>query len=153
MWLRTDWRGQNHCLYVDLTRTGFCVEFGCHHPFRGSNTLSLYSRGWYGVVVDGNPDLIALFRRLRPRDTAICAVVSNKELPVTFTLANQRYVARRDTQLRSRHRPRTGTTPIESPQSNGMAEAFVRTIKRDYVLVSPCPDAQTVMNPSADYVQ
>ena len=25
------------------------------------------------------------------------------------------------------------TTPIESPQSIGMAEAFVRTIKRDYV--------------------
>jgi putative transposase len=39
-----------------------------------------------------------------------------------------------------------GTTPIESPQSNGMAEAFVRTIKRDYVSVSPCPDAQTVMH-------
>ena len=37
------------------------------------------------------------------------------------------------------------TTPIESPQSNGMAEAFVRTIKRDYVHVNPCPDAQTVM--------
>jgi putative transposase len=28
------------------------------------------------------------------------------------------------------------TTPIESPQSNGMAEAFVRTIKRDYVRVN-----------------
>jgi len=38
------------------------------------------------------------------------------------------------------------TTPIESPQSNGMAEAFVRTIKRDYVRVSPCPDANTVMH-------
>ena len=38
------------------------------------------------------------------------------------------------------------TTPIESPQSNGMAEAFVRTIKRDYVRVSPCPAAQTVMH-------
>src|SRR5262249_32207870 len=38
------------------------------------------------------------------------------------------------------------TTPIESPQSNGMAEAFVRTIKRDYVRVSPCPDADTVMH-------
>lgn len=37
------------------------------------------------------------------------------------------------------------TTPIESPQSNGMAEAFVRTIKRDYVRVSPCPDARTVI--------
>jgi putative transposase len=31
------------------------------------------------------------------------------------------------------------TTPIESPQSNGMAEAFVRTIKRDSVRVCPRP--------------
>jgi putative transposase len=31
------------------------------------------------------------------------------------------------------------TTLIESPQSDGMAEAFVRTIKRDYVRVSPTP--------------
>jgi len=37
------------------------------------------------------------------------------------------------------------TTPIESPQSNGMAEAFVRTIKRDYVRISPRPDARSVM--------
>jgi putative transposase len=37
------------------------------------------------------------------------------------------------------------TTPITSPQSNGMAEAFVRTIKRDYARVSSLPDAQTVM--------
>jgi putative transposase len=37
------------------------------------------------------------------------------------------------------------TTPVESPQSNGMAEAFVRTMKRDYVRVNPTPEAQTVM--------
>ncbi len=28
---------------------------------------------------------------------------------------------------------------------NGMAEAFVRTMKRDYVRVSPLPDAATVL--------
>lgn len=37
------------------------------------------------------------------------------------------------------------TTPVESPQSNGMAEAFVRTIKRDYARVSPLTSADTVM--------
>jgi putative transposase len=35
--------------------------------------------------------------------------------------------------------------PVQNPQSNGMAEAFVRTIKRDYVQVSPLPDARTVL--------
>lgn len=37
------------------------------------------------------------------------------------------------------------TTPLESPQSNGMAEAFVRTFRRDYVRPSGCPDAATVL--------
>ena len=36
-------------------------------------------------------------------------------------------------------------TALYSPQSNGMAEAFVATIKRDYVYTSDCRDAQTVM--------
>ncbi len=37
------------------------------------------------------------------------------------------------------------TTPIESPQSNGMAEAFVKTFKRDYAQTRPRPDAGTVI--------
>ena len=37
------------------------------------------------------------------------------------------------------------TTPIESPQSNGMAEAMVKTIKRDYARVADLPDARAVM--------
>ena len=37
------------------------------------------------------------------------------------------------------------TTPIESPQSNGMAEAFVKTFKRDYARVSPRPNAASVL--------
>jgi putative transposase len=36
-------------------------------------------------------------------------------------------------------------TPVESPESNGMAEAFVKTFKRDYVRVSPIPDAATAV--------
>src|ERR1035437_10626572 len=36
-------------------------------------------------------------------------------------------------------------TPVESPESNGMAEAFVKTFKRDYVRVSPVPDAAAAL--------
>jgi putative transposase len=37
------------------------------------------------------------------------------------------------------------TTPIESPQSNGIAEAFQNRLKRDYARVSRRPDAASVM--------
>ena len=36
-------------------------------------------------------------------------------------------------------------TPARSPQSNGMAEALVKTIKRDYVFCNDRSDAETVM--------
>jgi putative transposase len=36
-------------------------------------------------------------------------------------------------------------TPVESPESNGMAEAFVKTFKRDYVRISPIPNADTIL--------
>lgn len=36
-------------------------------------------------------------------------------------------------------------TPVCSPQSNGMAESFVNTFKRDYVSRMDLTDARTVM--------
>ena len=36
-------------------------------------------------------------------------------------------------------------TPVESPESNGVAEAFVKTFKRDYVRVNPIPDAEAAL--------
>jgi putative transposase len=37
------------------------------------------------------------------------------------------------------------TTPVRSPQSNGMAESVVKTIKRDYVAQMPQPDRETAL--------
>jgi integrase-like protein len=36
--------------------------------------------------------------------------------------------------------------PVESPESNGMVEAFVKTFKRDYIRINPLPDARTALS-------
>ncbi|BCH12629.1 hypothetical protein MesoLj131c_68870 (plasmid) [Mesorhizobium sp. 131-3-5] len=36
-------------------------------------------------------------------------------------------------------------TPVQSPESNGISESFVKTFKRDYARVNPLPDAVTAL--------
>lgn len=73
--------------YLDFSKSDFYVDVGCNHPIKGSLTVNLYSRGWRGLVVDGNPELIRRFQRCRPQDICVAAVVSNEERPVTFAVA------------------------------------------------------------------
>ncbi len=40
------------------------------------------------------------------------------------------------------------TTAISSPQSNGMAERFVKTMKEDYIAFMPKPNVRTAGNDS-----
>jgi transposase InsO family protein len=44
-------------------------------------------------------------------------------------------------------------TPVQSPQSNGISEAFVHTLKRDYVRVSALPDARTALSLLAGWIE
>jgi len=44
-------------------------------------------------------------------------------------------------------------TPVASPESNGISEAFVKTMKRDYVRVRPIPNAATALAQIADWFE
>jgi transposase InsO family protein len=44
-------------------------------------------------------------------------------------------------------------TPVRSPESNGVCEAFVKTFKRDYVRVNPRPDAISVLQRLAEWFE
>lgn len=53
----------------------YYVDVGCSHPISGSNTYLLYQKGWVGLCIDANPDLIDIFKSVRPRDDAVCACI------------------------------------------------------------------------------
>ncbi len=44
------------------------LDLGAHHPEEISNTALLYHRGSSGVNIEANPNLMAAFKRFRPRD-------------------------------------------------------------------------------------
>jgi putative transposase len=44
-------------------------------------------------------------------------------------------------------------TPVRSPESNGVSEAFVKTLKRDYARIQPRPDAATVLQMIAQWIE
>jgi transposase InsO family protein len=44
-------------------------------------------------------------------------------------------------------------TPVRSPESNGMSEAFVKTLKRDYASITVLPDAVTILALLPDWIE
>ncbi len=44
-------------------------------------------------------------------------------------------------------------TPVASPESNGISEAFVKTFKRDYVEVNPIPDSTMALEKIAGWFE
>jgi FkbM family methyltransferase len=57
---------------------GNYVDVGANHPSSISNTYLLYRKGFSGIVIEPNAELIELFRIFRRRDTAICVGCSNE---------------------------------------------------------------------------
>lgn len=62
------------------------------------------------------------------------------------------YAAARTVEIATALNLRSCFTPVESPESNGVAEAFVKTFKRDYVRVSPLPNAGAALAAVANWM-
>ena len=83
-----------------------------------------------------------LVTAIEQRFGQICAVPS----PIEFLTDNGScYTAKEVKDLARSLNIKPVTTPIESPQSNGMAESFVKTFKRDYVDFGDLTNAKTVL--------
>src|ERR1700748_1824959 len=56
--------------------TGTYVDIGGGHPIADNVSFWFYERGGRGIVVEPQPELTALYGRLRPRDTVVQGVVT-----------------------------------------------------------------------------
>jgi FkbM family methyltransferase len=72
-------------------RKGFFVDVGCNNPIQKNNTFKLYLKGWKGINIDGNPDLIKKFRSIRKRDISINEIISNEQKEVIFYQDDQNH--------------------------------------------------------------
>lgn len=101
-------------------------------------------RAWEGKGLPGEPVREMLIEAVESRFGAVEAVPEGHQLE--FLSDNGGAYIAADTRALARSLGlKPINTPVCSPQSNGMAESFVNTFKRDYVARMDLRDARTVL--------
>jgi FkbM family methyltransferase len=57
---------------------GTYIDIGAGHPVADNVSFWFYERGWRGIAVEPQPNLVELYARLRPRDTSVCALIGTR---------------------------------------------------------------------------
>lgn len=63
---------------------GFYVDVGALHPYRFSNTLYFYKKGWRGINIEPTPGAMKLFRLFRKRDINLNLGISEAKGKLKF---------------------------------------------------------------------
>jgi len=69
---------------LESKECGFYVDVGAHHPRRFSNTYFFYKRGWSGINIEPNHDILAAFQATRSRDINLQLGVSDSKGSITY---------------------------------------------------------------------
>jgi FkbM family methyltransferase len=65
-------------------QSGFYIDIGGGHPVADNVSFWFYERGWHGIVVEPQPQLAALYERLRPRDVIVQGLVGRSSGEMDF---------------------------------------------------------------------
>lgn len=63
---------------------GYYIDIGAYSPKRLSNSYYFYRQGWHGITVEPNKEAEKWFRLLRPRDTHICAAITDEDKKLNY---------------------------------------------------------------------
>jgi transposase InsO family protein len=101
-------------------------------------------RAWEGKGLPGEPVREMLIEAVEKRFGAVEAMPTGHMLQFLSDNGSA-YIAHETRRIARSLGLTPVNTPVRSPQSNGMAESFVNTFKRDYVSRMDLSDAQTVL--------
>ena len=140
--------GQVKCVIPNLRWCSDVLEIACwngevvHLAF----ALDCCDREVPAHVATAHPTTGAEIRRLMRRTVFARFGNATPEVPVEWLSDNEGIYTALDTVIEAeRHHLAPITTPVASPESNGMAEAFVNTLKRDYVAAGDLSTAARVI--------
>ena len=68
---------------------GTYIDIGAGHPIADNVSFWFYERGWRGIAVEPQGELAALYARLRPRDTAVRALIGRENGESDFFLVDR----------------------------------------------------------------
>jgi FkbM family methyltransferase len=69
--------------------SGTYIDIGAGHPIADNVSFWFYERGWAGIVVEPQPELAALYPRLRPRDTVVRTLIGRETGEHDFYLVDR----------------------------------------------------------------
>src|SRR6266852_2089372 len=70
-------------------KRGVYIDIGAGHPIADNVSFWFYERGWQGIVVEPQPELAALYERLRPRDVSVCGLVGRASGEIDFHIVER----------------------------------------------------------------
>src|ERR1051325_2963718 len=69
--------------------TGTYIDVGAGHPVADNVSFWFYERGWSGVGIEPQPELVDLYKQLRPRDRVVRGLVGRADGEIDFYLVDR----------------------------------------------------------------
>jgi len=69
---------------INVKKDGFYIDIGAYNPTRLSNTYRFYKKGWSGVTIEPNPEVLEIFKKIRPGDRFLNIGIAKKTDTINY---------------------------------------------------------------------
>ena len=118
-------------LAFDGMHAGTYIDVGAGHPIADNVSFWFYERGWRGIVIEPQRQLVELYKYLRPRDMVHCGLAGSKVGEADFHIVDRLHgfsTTLEDNARRAKHlAPHTGRSANRSQLLQNYARRMMYT--------------------------